>query len=104
MPAESEHEAKYRENRALLDGPPALSTVSGPWAATIAFYAAVHLVERLAAREGVHHAKHVGTASRAKYLATHPVHAVIGPELAALLSASIVARYEAPATFTAGYP
>ena len=104
MPDESEHEAKYRENRVLLNGPPALSSVSSPWAATVAFYAAVHLVEQLAARDAIHHTRHTGMASRARYLAMHPIHHVIGPDLSALLSASIVARYETVAAFAGGYP
>lgn len=104
MPDETEHDAKYRENRAILDGPPAFSTVSKPWAAIVAFYAAVHLIEQLAARDGVHHTRHTGSALRALYLATHAVHSVIGPELSALLSASMVARYETVAAFDSGYP
>lgn len=104
MPDETEHEAKYRENRELLNGPPPLSTVSRSWAATVAFYAAVHLVEQLAARDGVHHTRHTGMASRARYLATHSIHHLIGPDLSALLAASIVARYETIAAFAAGYP
>jgi hypothetical protein len=104
MPSETEHAEKYRQNRAMLDGPPVLSSVSGPWAATVAFYAAVHLIEQLAAHDGIHHARHVGQASWAGYLATHPVHSVLVPDLSALLSASLVARYESAAAFTAAYP
>jgi hypothetical protein len=104
MPTEAEHAEKYRQNRAMLDGPPALVTVSPPWAATVAFYAAVHLVEQLAARDGTHHARHVGQASRARYLALHPVHNVLGADLSALLSASLVARYESAAAYATAYP
>ena len=104
MPDESEHAEKCRQNRVVLDGPPALSSVSGSWAATVAFYAAVHLIEQLAAHDGIHHTRHVGQASRAGYLATHPVHRVLGPNLSALLSASLVARYESATAFVTAYP
>src|SRR5436189_531183 len=104
MPAEAEHAEKYQQNRAMLDGPPALSSVNGPWAATVAFYAAIHLIEQLAAHEGIHHARHTGQASRAGYLATHPVHGVLGSHLNALLSASLIARYESATAFATAYP
>lgn len=104
MPTEAEHRAKYRENRRLLDGPPAFATVSEPWAATVAFYAAVHLVESLAAREGLHHTGHVGPGSRAWYLAAHPTHRVLRFPLRKLLWASSAARYESPAAFAAKHP
>jgi len=104
MPAESDHAQKHRENRALLAGPPPLAAVSPAWAATVAFYAAVHLVERLAARDGVHHTRHSGQASRAGYLARHPTHHVLAAHLATLLSASIVARYEGPGAYAAAFP
>jgi hypothetical protein len=53
MPSSAEHRAKHAANRQFLDtgnnGTP-LSTLDGCWAATVAFYAALHLVDRLAAR------------------------------------------------------
>ena len=101
MPTDAEHADKYRESRALLNGP---LRGAGAWEATAAFYAAVHLVERLAAADGIHHSRHVGAASRAGYLARHADHVVIAPALAALLSASMVARYESPAAFAAAFP
>lgn len=104
MPDEAAHAEKHRSNRSLLDGPPPLSSLSGPWAATVAFYAAVHLIEHLAAHEGIHHARHVGQASRTRYLATHPTHHVLSNYLIALFSASLIARYESAAAFTAAYP
>jgi hypothetical protein len=81
-----------------------MSARSEPWAATVAFYAAVHLIEQLAARDGVHHARHVGPASRARHLAIHPVHHVLGADLSALFSASLVARYESAAAYATAYP
>jgi hypothetical protein len=104
MPTEVEHAEKYRANRAILDGPPPLSSVSAPWAAIVAFYAALHLIEQLAAREGIHHTRHTGHASRDRYLAFHPDHNVLAASFGALLSASLVARYESAAAFAAAFP
>ncbi len=101
MPTDAEHAAKYHEARALLNGP---LRGAGAWEATAAFYAAVHLVERLAAADGKHHSRHVGPTSRAVYLANHSDHVALAPALAALFSASMVARYESSAAFTAAYP
>ena len=94
MPADHDHLAAYRENarlaRELLDSSPR-------WAVVVGFYAALHLVEMLAAREGVHHTRHSGTPSRQTYLALHPTHRAIGRSFGVLFSASLVARYESPA-------
>lgn len=102
MPSEAEHQAKYLECLALLGGPPPLASVSRPWAATVAFYAAVHLIEMLAARDGVHHTRHSGVASRNWYVAQR--HPSIYANFSALYSASLLARYEPPAAFAAAYP
>lgn len=52
MPGSAEHRAKHLANRHLLDtgnnGTP-LSTLDGCWAAIVAFYAALHCVDRLGA-------------------------------------------------------
>jgi hypothetical protein len=52
MPSSAEHRAKYQANRQLLDtgnnGTP-LSTLDECWGAIVAFYAALHLADRLAA-------------------------------------------------------
>ena len=52
MPSSAEHRAKYLANRHLLDtgnnGAP-LSTSDECWAAIVAFYAALHLADRLGA-------------------------------------------------------
>src|SRR6516225_8801690 len=57
MPSSAEHRDKHAANRQLLDtgnnGSP-LSTLDGCWAAVVAFYAALHLVDRLAARVNYH--------------------------------------------------
>lgn len=104
MPSDAEHLAKYRDNRAFLDGPPPLSARSPVWAATVAFYAAVHLVELLAAREGRHNAGHVGPNSRDLFLTGHPRHHVILADYNALRAASEVARYYTLHTFAASFP
>lgn len=104
MATDAEHDAKYRENRAVLDGPPPLDALSEPWAATVAFYAAVHLVERLAARDGRHHTRHSGQPSRNAYITAHPAHRAVAADFMVLYSASLVARYEPPAAFAEGYP
>ena len=104
MPSDVEHQQKYAECRRLLDGPPAMSGLSEPWAATMAFYAAAHLVERLAADEGLHHIRHTGNPSRNAYLLWHPTHSAIAGDFMALFSASMVARYESLARFAAAYP
>jgi phosphoribosylaminoimidazole (AIR) synthetase len=104
MPTEAEHLAKHTECRNLLNGPPVLATLSEPWAAVVAFYAAVHLVERLAAKDLQHHTKHAGIGSRNWYIQNHAQHNTIAADFMALYSASLVARYHPPAAFTAGYP
>jgi hypothetical protein len=49
MPSASEHRAKYDHNRRFLNT--GLAATEPEWAAVVAFYAAVHLIERLAAAE-----------------------------------------------------
>jgi hypothetical protein len=59
VPDAAQHKAKYEANRARLDA--GFAAVDPAWAAVVAFYAAVHLVERLAAadpRGPVHHRNH----------------------------------------------
>jgi hypothetical protein len=104
MGTEAEHQLHYQESRALLDGPPPLIVSSKSWATTVAFYAAVHLVERLAARDGKHHRRHSGDGSRNTYLARHLVHRIIKADFMALYSASLIARYESPTVFAVAYP
>jgi hypothetical protein len=102
MPNSAEHDAKYRLNRALLDS--GLSATSPEWAAVVAFYAAVHLVERLAAAEArgpVHHRTH---ADRFRYLRAHRQHRSILREYAELQDASEISRYGTINQFRASYP
>lgn len=91
MPSSAEHQAKALANRVFLDS--GLAAVSSEWAAVVAFYAAVHLVERLAAAEPrgpVHHRTHV---ARVAWLARHRPHRTIFNDYAALQDAAEVSRY-----------
>jgi hypothetical protein len=91
MPRSPEHHAKYSRNRAFLNT--GLAAVNPEWAAVVAFYAAVHLVERLAAvepRGPRHHRTH---ADRVDYLARHPQHSVLLADYQVLQVASEISRY-----------
>ena len=101
MPTAAEHHAVYQDSLAFLNS--GIIVANPRWAAVVAFYAGVHLVERLAAQDGVHNARHVGTNSRQVYLAQHPVHHVLLAELTALRSASELARYHSLAAFDAAF-
>ena len=90
MPSSAEHQAKYIENREFLDANGGLATIQPVWASVVAFYAAVHLVERLAARQNIHHDNH---GERKGYLIRHRLHRVIYPEYHALRTVSEIARY-----------
>lgn len=91
MPSSAEHRDKHAANRRLLDtgnnGAP-LSTLDGCWAAIVAFYAALHLVDRLAARLNYHpgnHPDHLAFVSRQ--------HRPIFTAYNTLKTASEIARY-----------
>jgi len=58
MPTPEEHLIKYKLNRKFLDSNGGLGNQEERWATIVAFYAALHLVERLAARESRHHTSH----------------------------------------------
>jgi hypothetical protein len=91
MPSSAEHRAKYEANRHHLNtgnnGTP-LSTLAGCWAATVAFYAALHLVDRLAARVNLHPANHT---DRNSFVTSQ--HRPIWNAYNALYGASRTARY-----------
>lgn len=103
MPTEAEHDEAYRENRAFLASNGGLHSTNPRWAAVAAFYAAVHLVERLAARDGVDNIRHTGPQSRQLYLSHHPQHHVLLADLTALRSASELARYDSLTVFQAAW-
>lgn len=102
MPSSQEHRAKYEANRHHLDtgnngGP--LSTLDGCWAATVAFYAALHLVDRLAARNNFHPGNH--TDRNSFVTGQHrPIWAVYN----ALYTVSRIARYGTLNQFNLAYP
>lgn len=102
MPNSAEHREKYLANRLFLDtannGAP-LSTLDASWAATVAFYAALHLVDRLAARSNLHPSSH---ADRLRFVAQH--HRAIFAPYNDLKVASEVARYGTRNQFTRAYP
>ena len=90
MPSSQEHQAKYKLNRNFLDANAGLAANEPCWAAVVAFYAALHLIERLAARQNRHHDIH---GQRARFIGSHPQHYVILYDYELLFAASLVARY-----------
>jgi hypothetical protein len=56
MPTPKQHQQKADDNRAFLNA--ILSTGPPEWVATVAFYTAVHLVEKLLAYSGNHSKNH----------------------------------------------
>ncbi|HYT91463.1 MAG TPA: hypothetical protein VEL76_22305 [Gemmataceae bacterium] len=105
MPNSAEHRAKYEANRNLLDtgnnGTP-LSTLDGCWAAIVAFYAALHLVDRLAARVNSHPAPPGAHSKRLRFVANQ--HRVIFVEYNDLKVASEIARYGTLNQFQRAFP
>jgi hypothetical protein len=104
MPTDIEHAQKHQDSVRVLNAHGGLVAISEPWAAVVAFYAALHLVERLAAQSSVHHQRHSGVGSRHRYLARHPHHHQILADYMALQSASEIARYESMTAFQMAYP
>jgi hypothetical protein len=72
-----------------------LSTLDGCWAAIVAFYAALHLVDRLAARTNFH-------ADRTRYVSSQ--HRAIFKAYNALQTASAIARYARSTSSTSPSP
>ncbi len=102
MPSSAEHRLKYEANRQLLDtgnsGTP-LSTLDGCWAAIVAFYAALHLVDRLAGRLNYHPGNH---ADRLSFVSSQhrPIYTIYN----SLKTASEIARYGTLNQFAKAYP
>ena len=94
MPSSAEHQAKYAANRQFLNtgnnGAP-LSTLDGCWAAIVAFYAALHLVDRLAARINLHPTPPGAHGTRLRFVSSH--HRAIFAAYNDLKVASEIARY-----------
>lgn len=101
MPNSAEHRAKHTSNRAFLNT--GLAATNPEWAAVVAFYAAVHLIERLAAAEPhgpVHHRTHT---DRRLYLARHRQHRAVFNPYDILQEAAEVSRYGTVGQFNALY-
>jgi hypothetical protein len=109
MPTDAEHLEKYRENVALLNAGGGLAALSEPWASVVAFYAAVHLVERLAAQVGLHHTSHGGRSPQqwgrnSRHLFVNSHHPQILADYMSLFLAGHIARYDSAGTFSAAFP
>ena len=99
MPSSAEHRDKADRNRKLLD---TLKTSGVPeWIAVVAFYTALHLVERLSACESIHNANHQ---DRLAYLNRHKKHRVIHASFQTLYDASQIARYGTVNQFDRAFP
>lgn len=91
VPSVSQHQAKYKRNRAFLNSGVVLSQPE--WGAVVAFYSAVHLVEKLAALDSagkIHHRTHV---QREIWLRTHRRFKAIYNDYETLKDASLLSRY-----------
>jgi hypothetical protein len=92
MPNQSQHQNKAKNNRQFLDS---FDWNAHPdWAAVVAFYTAVHLIERLRALDGHDSENHQ---DRLQYVQAN--HRAIHYEFHELLNASKLARYEANSVF-----
>ena len=93
MPKTKQHQDKADRNRAFLDS----ISANGPpeWMATVAFYVAVHLVEKLRAYQGEHSTNHKErcAAVRKQYRGIHL-------EFHQLYEISRLARYGTTSQFT----
>lgn len=101
MPNSTEHRDKHAFNRTFLNT--GLAASNPEWAAVVAFYAAVHLIERLAAAEPrgpVHHRTH---SQREAYLRRHRQHRAALIDYERLQFASEISRYGTAAQFTARF-
>ena len=88
MPSASKHETKAASNRRFLDGFRD-TTTAADWAAVVAFYTAVHLVERIRALENDHSRDH---RHRNEYILRN--HRTIHADFHGLYNVSLLARYE----------
>jgi hypothetical protein len=104
VPNSSEHQTKARLNRAFLNANGGLAGGDNAWVAVVAFYTALHLVERLAARESIHHTGAGAHGKRLRYLDTHAQHDVIYQNYLELKTAAEIARHGTVAQFTRAYP
>ena len=99
MPRSSEHRAKAERNRLVLAKLDPFA--DGDWIAIVAFYRAMHLVERLAARDNLHHKSH---SERDKYLQSHRRHREILRPYRFMFDAGHLARYGTASKFDQAFP
>lgn len=91
MPSVSQHKMKYLENKQLLDNEMNIkSNTHYNWVTTIAFYAAVHLVEGELAKNDVHTTTHV---SRDGFIEKYSAFRNIRNQYKFLHDKSVIARY-----------
>ncbi len=100
MPNSQEHKAKAARNRTFVDSIKG-AVENSDWVAIAAFYAAVHLVERLCAAESKHHVSHN---ARLAWVYRHRLHHSIHTAFAVLYDASRIARYGTINQFNQAFP
>jgi hypothetical protein len=107
MPNSAEHRAKYQANRQFLNtgnnGAP-LSTLDECWASIVAFYAALHLADRLAAAASppLHPTPPGAHGKRLRFLYAN--HRAIYADYNDLKTASEIARYGTLNQFNRAFP
>lgn len=97
MPSSAEHKEEAQQHLDFLHSAP----LTPEWSAIVAFYAALHLIERLCACENFHITKHH---DRLSWLSKHKVHRAIHADFVARYDASLVARYGTCSQFKTAYP
>lgn len=102
MPNASEHQDKCNHNRTFLNS--GLVASNPCWAATVAFYVAVHLVEKLATLNRTPPSHHTSHNKRELWLSRHPRHRVIFNEYETLRDASQTSRYHTLHRFNSMFP
>ena len=100
MPSSKEHKAKADLNRAFVDSVKDNLAFSD-WVAVAAFYAAMHLIERLCAKENTHHISHN---SRNAWVNRHLGYSDTQIAFSALYDASRIARHGTLNQFNKAYP
>lgn len=94
MPNSKQHREKADHNRAFLA---TIDVSTFPdWASVVAFYAAVHLVERLRAKTNDHSINHE---DRINFLHGRSYRSTIFAAYHVLFNASLIARYETASSF-----
>ena len=91
MPSESEHKRKYLENKGILENEMNVeSSRHYNWVTTIAFYAAVHLVEGELAKSNIHNTNH---ADRGTIVERYASFKKVRSQYKFLHDKSVIARY-----------